>query len=309
LARPLEIEPITMALVAIAAVSIYQSAESFLALAADPPEVIHFSHGYTEVCFTPDQLANAIGASSVVLVFVPGSGSAIKQLIVSASQFVFLNAVKWGIIETIETPMSVRFYNYDGGRGILLPGGGCSSKELLLPTITISPSSGPPRTRVTLTGANFGPSLFVGRVEIGGAIFLQRPDIQSQMTDESGDFIAEFYVPNAIEGNQIVEVTIGELSARTFFDVQGQSIGGSGEPAAVQEALGVLGDNFTRAWHFDNATQANRFYDSRPAFIGANTLAELVSGELYWIQLGSDQNVTLNGIPRELVNGWNLITW
>ena len=138
---------------------------------------------------------------------------------------------------------------------------------------------------------------------------MQRPDVQSQLTDVSGAFVAEYYLPNAIEGNQIVVATVGELSASTFFDVQGQSIGGSGEPAAAQEVLGVLGTNLTRAWYLDNATQSNLYYDPRPAFIAFYTLTELVSGELYWLQLASDQNVTLNGIPRELVKGWNLITW
>ena len=80
------------------------------------------------------------------------------------------------------------------------------------------------------------------------------------------------------------------------------------EPAAGLTSL-LNADNLVRVWHFDNSTKAWTFFDPRPAFSAANTIVRLTMGEVYWINVFSDQTVTLNRRQKVLSAGWNLISW
>jgi hypothetical protein len=73
--------------------------------------------------------------------------------------------------------------------------------------------------------------------------------------------------------------------------------------------------NLERLWFFDPAAQLVApsfgwgFYDPRPELAAVNTVTALTSEKIYWIKVGSDQTVTLNGKSRNLFKGWNPVTW
>ena len=67
--------------------------------------------------------------------------------------------------------------------------------------------------------------------------------------------------------------------------------------------------NLLRVWHFNNSTKSWTFFDPRPAFASANTIINMATGEVYWINVFGDQTVTLNSQQRILTAGWNLLSW
>jgi hypothetical protein len=50
-------------------------------------------------------------------------------------------------------------------------------------------------------------------------------------------------------------------------------------------------------------------YDPRPAYDSANNVVEIAGGKFYWIKVRDAQTVTLGGLIRSLVAGWNPVTW
>lgn len=74
-------------------------------------------------------------------------------------------------------------------------------------------------------------------------------------------------------------------------------------------SLVSLGSNLERVWTEDPATGTWRYYDPDPAFGSLNSLGLLVQDQLYWIKVYAKQSVSLNGRPRKLIGGWNLIHW
>ena len=64
-------------------------------------------------------------------------------------------------------------------------------------------------------------------------------------------------------------------------------------------------------WYFDEGSQKWRFYD--PSLTEFSTLAEVVAGDVYLVQVGTSTTVILNGEPRTLTcyrgNCWNMIVW
>ena len=71
----------------------------------------------------------------------------------------------------------------------------------------------------------------------------------------------------------------------------------------------------TLLWSSTSTTtpRAGAFYSSDPAAADANTLTHMITGENYWIQIRSDQEVILNGKTRNLTcsagNCWNQQVW
>ena len=51
------------------------------------------------------------------------------------------------------------------------------------------------------------------------------------------------------------------------------------------------------------------FFDPRPAFAAVNTIIAMPSGQVYWINVVSNQTATLNGQDRVLSAGWDLLSW
>ena len=75
------------------------------------------------------------------------------------------------------------------------------------------------------------------------------------------------------------------------------------------KALAPLSSNLLRVWAFDAALGGWQFYDPRSGYVDINTLAPLLPGRLYWINLKEDQTVTLNHRLRQVYAGWNLVYW
>ena len=63
-------------------------------------------------------------------------------------------------------------------------------------------------------------------------------------------------------------------------------------------------DNLVRVWRFSNADQSWSFYDPRPAFAAANTLAKTGAGDIVWVNVTAEQTFQ----SGTLFPGWNLIS-
>ena len=63
-------------------------------------------------------------------------------------------------------------------------------------------------------------------------------------------------------------------------------------------------DSLVRVWRFSNADQLWDFYDPRPAFASANTLAKTGAGDIVWVNVTAEQTFQ----SGTLFPGWNLIS-
>ena len=63
-------------------------------------------------------------------------------------------------------------------------------------------------------------------------------------------------------------------------------------------------DNLVRVWRFSNPDQSWSFYDPRPAFADANTLAKTGAGDIVWVNVTAEQTFQ----SGTLFPGWNLIS-
>ena len=63
-------------------------------------------------------------------------------------------------------------------------------------------------------------------------------------------------------------------------------------------------DNLVRFWRFSNADQSWAFYDPRPEFAAANTLAKTGAGDIVWVNVNAEE--AFQG--GTLFPGWNLIS-
>jgi CSLREA domain-containing protein len=100
-----------------------------------------------------------------------------------------------------------------------------------------------------------------------------------------------------------------ELSQCNTVSQGGNTTGTSTPQVLPATALAPLGTNLVRVWGFDNATKEWSFFDPRPGFAAANSIKELVTGRVYWINVKIDQTVTLGSGTYSLSAGWNLIGW
>jgi hypothetical protein len=63
-------------------------------------------------------------------------------------------------------------------------------------------------------------------------------------------------------------------------------------------------DNLVRVWRFSNADQSWSFFDPRPAFAAANTLAKTGAGDIVWVNVNTEESFQ----SGTLFPGWNLIS-
>ncbi len=79
----------------------------------------------------------------------------------------------------------------------------------------------------------------------------------------------------------------------------------------VDEAMAMLGENFVRAFYFNNDTKDWTFCDPRAG--DANTIEAFISGESYWILVKESRATIINGKVHLLIcmegNCWNQIGW
>jgi hypothetical protein len=125
------------------------------------------------------------------------------------------------------------------------------------PTLTVSPTSGPPGTQVMMTGANFPTFLTLSELTIGGIDV--RP-IPLPSTGSTGSFTATFTLPYVPSGTEIVRAKVGASTAAAAFAVTGAPgaptqpvaislTGGSTNPAPTtvvpNQTLAIIGTGFT----------------------------------------------------------------
>lgn len=173
--------------------------------------------------------------------------------------------------------------------------------------LSLSRTSGPPGTVVTVQGQGFRTTTPVTSVEIGD---IEIPLSPAPYTTSSGGLEFDIQIPDLDTGVQTIEVQIsgGTTASIGFTVTPGDRIGAE---TPVAEAVAAMGDNFVRAFYFNNTTKSWTFYD--PAAGDASTLENFIAGSSYWVLIDADQDVILNRSTRNLTcsegNCWNLIVW
>jgi hypothetical protein len=191
--------------------------------------------------------------------------------------------------------------------------------EIPRATVTISPSSGPTGTEVTITGEGFKTFSTVSTLDIGD-IDVRPAPIPS--TDAEGGFTTKVLIPQANTGSQSVQAKVSSTVAATTYTVTKITptatpapVAASQAPADALAALISNNDNLQRVWHFDPSAQSVApdygwfLYDPRPVFAAANSVDEIAGGKFYWINVREAQTAILGGESRSLFAGWNPVTW
>ena len=178
-------------------------------------------------------------------------------------------------------------------------------------SITVNPTSGSAGSQVTVLATNFPGFGTISILTIGNVSVLPLP---TPPIDGEGGFTTSFVVPQLPLGVHVVSAVAGGVSALTNFTVVAPLLTPTptpippAEPAKALAPL-VAAGSLLRVWTFDNATKQWSFFDPRPVFAAANTIKELVTGRVYWINVESNQTSTLNGKERSLFAGWNIVAW
>ena len=183
-----------------------------------------------------------------------------------------------------------------------------------------APQAGSQGSVFTVSASGFRSFAVVESIKLGGVSVLGNRTIN---TDGDGNFIAAgLQVPGLDPGRYTLVVTVGTGNEKTTaagtFEVTAQKqAAASGSP---EDGLAPLldADNLERVFYFRNSTKDWLFYDPRPEFAAANTLEELRDGDIYWLKVREDQDVTLNGKAQRVScsgkgtpseNCWNLWVW
>ena len=169
------------------------------------------------------------------------------------------------------------------------------------PTVTLSASEAEVGAVIDVEAAGFPPSSGLSVLTIGGA------DVRSGVvtSDTEGRLTTSFTV-TGVTGSNIVTVTIGAETVSTLIVVLAAKAPAVAamDPETIFADVIANDDNLVRVWRFDNATQRWEFYDPRPAFEVANTLAKSRAGDIVWVNVTAEQ--AFQG--GTLFPGWNLIS-
>jgi hypothetical protein len=188
---------------------------------------------------------------------------------------------------------------------------------------SVSPTSGPSGTTVTVTGTNFRAFRTISDVTIGVLSILPS---SSTTTDKNGSFTITGLVPGLPPEIKVVASTIGSVRSFSSFNVTvpdvppTPTLAPTPTPApSIDPRVGLAplieDENLVRVWHFDPAAQDTppssgwALYDPRPIFALANSVTRLTTGKFYWMAVKENQTVTLNGKERVLSAGWNPVSW
>jgi hypothetical protein len=173
------------------------------------------------------------------------------------------------------------------------------------PTITISPAEAAVEETVTITGEGFNSLGTVTSLNIGSASALPSP---APRASRNGEITAEVTVPLLNAGSYTV--TMANASAfsasATFTATAAKAVVASTADNTEVIFADVIAndDNLVRVWRFSNADQSWAFFDPRPAFAAANTLAKTGAGDIVWVNVTAEE--AFQG--GTLFPGWNLIS-
>ncbi|MEE3005871.1 MAG: IPT/TIG domain-containing protein [Chloroflexota bacterium] len=175
----------------------------------------------------------------------------------------------------------------------------------------MSPSSASVEEAITVTGTGFNSLGTVTVLTIGSASALPSP---APRATRSGGLEFDVTVPLLNPGTYTVTMTnaTGFSASTTFVAVAATVVAAStaDDTATIFADVIANDDNLVRVWRFSNPDQSWSFYDPRPAFAEANTLAKTGAGDIVWVNVTAEQTVadltdTQNGV---LSAGWNLIS-
>jgi hypothetical protein len=173
------------------------------------------------------------------------------------------------------------------------------------PSITITPAAASVEETVTVVGSGFNSLGTVTVLTIGSASALPSP---APRASRNGDINADVIVPLLNAGSYTVTMTNGTgFSASTTFTASAAKVVAAStadDTATVFADVIANDDSLVRVWRFSNADQSWNFYDPRPAFASANTLAKTGAGDIVWVNVTAEQ--TFQG--GTLFPGWNLIS-
>jgi len=179
------------------------------------------------------------------------------------------------------------------------------------PSITITPSTASVEDEVVITGTGFNSLGTVSTLTIGSASALPSP---APRAARNGDLETTVTIPLLNVGSYTVVVTnaSGFSASATFTATAAKVVAAStaDDTASIFADVIANDDNLVRVWRFSNPDQAWSFYDPRPAFASANTLAKTGSGDIVWVNVTADQTVTALTDTQSgvLSAGWNLIS-
>jgi len=158
-------------------------------------------------------------------------------------------------------------------------------------------------SNVTITGTGFPAYAAVATMTIGGLDVRPTP---APSTDVDGGFTSTVMVPGLTEGNHTVKVTASSVTGSISLKVLATTAEVIAVSTATADVFGdsIAADNLVRVWRFDNASQEWSFYDPRPAFASANTMADTASGNIVWVNVTAEESFQ----GGTLYPGWNLIS-
>ena len=173
------------------------------------------------------------------------------------------------------------------------------------PSITITPSTASVEEDVVITGTGFNSLGTVSTLTIGSASALPSP---APRAARNGDLETTITIPLLNVGSYTVVVTnaSGFSASATFTATAAKVIAASTADNTETVFADVIAndDSLVRVWRFSNADQSWDFYDPRPAFASANTLAKTGAGDIVWVNVTAEQ--AFQG--GTLFPGWNLIS-
>ena len=169
--------------------------------------------------------------------------------------------------------------------------------------ISIDVSEQQTGSSVTITGTGFPAYAAVATMTIGGLDVRPTP---APSTDVDGGFTSTVMVPGLTEGNHTVKVTASSVTGSISLKVLATTAEVIAVSTATADVFGdsIAADNLVRVWRFDNASQEWSFYDPRPAFASANTMADTASGNIVWVNVTAEESFQ----GGTLYPGWNLIS-
>jgi len=173
------------------------------------------------------------------------------------------------------------------------------------PSITITPGEAAVEETITVSGTGFNSLGTVTVLSIGSASAIPSP---APRATRNGDISTEVLVPLLNAGAYTVTMTNGTgFSASTTFTATAAKVVAAStadDTATVFADVIANDDSLVRVWRFSNADQSWNFYDPRPAFASANTLAKTGAGDIVWVNVTAEQSFQ----GGTLFPGWNLIS-
>ena len=197
--------------------------------------------------------------------------------------------------------------------GVGTTGTATDSHKVPIPTLTMIPDNGVPGATIEISGSGFPGFSTATTADIGNLSVLPAP---APTTLADGLLSISVLVPQLDLGVQVVRITVGGVTVVATFDIVEPDPTATPSPTAtplpaVDTVTGLepLADNLVRVWSFDNSTKEWSYYDPRPVFASSNSVTQLKTGKVYWINVKTAHTVTLNGTQRTLFEGWNLLAW